>query len=136
MTTSWPSLPISPAHLDAARSRGSTRRPAWSPRSWARPSPGAPGRPSCSGSPLSCSSSLSASHRGSPRSVAVTEYAEEEEEHVEGVEEDRCRDQRSGSRVAGHPQPLEVDNREAGEDQQPDDGVDERAVRDVYEDQD
>jgi len=33
-------------------------------------------------------------------SVAATEYAEEEEEHVEGIEEDRCREQRSGSCVA------------------------------------
>ena len=72
--------------------------------------------------------------RDQRRLAAAAEDRQEEEEDVEDVEEDRRGKQRRDPDVLRLPQPLEVDHREAGEDDQAEHRVDQRAVRDPHED--
>src|SRR4029453_956471 len=70
------------------------------------------------------------------RLLAAVEKVEQEQEHVEDVEEDRGGQQRCGANVLRPPQTLEVVHRESGEDYETGDRIDQRAVRDVHEDGD
>ena len=79
---------------------------------------------------------------GSPRPydglrcrAAPAEDREQQQEDVQDVEEDRCREQRRGSDVLRLAQPLEVVHREAREDHEAEDRVDQLTVRDADEDQ-
>ena len=52
------------------------------------------------------------------RSVPPIEDVQEEQEHVERVQEDGCRQKRSGVDIAAPSQPLEVERRQARKDHQ------------------
>src|SRR4029079_14546791 len=67
--------------------------------------------------------------------VSPAEEGQQQEKDVEDVEEDRRGEEWRGSDVLRLPQPLKVERGQAREDHEPEDRVDQRAVRDLDEDQ-
>jgi hypothetical protein len=64
------------------------------------------------------------------------EDLQEEQEHVQQVQEDRGGEQWCGVGVGVGAQPLEIEHGESGEDDQAEDGVGQVGAGDVHEDQD
>src|SRR5262249_40579971 len=67
--------------------------------------------------------------------LLAREDLQEEQEHVQDVQEDRRGQQRRGADLLRTAEALEVDHGEAGEDDQAEHGVDQRAAGDADEDQ-
>src|SRR5262249_30235767 len=68
--------------------------------------------------------------------VLASEERSEEKEHVQDVEEDRRREERRRPDVLRAAETLEVVQRDAREDHEPGDGVDQGPARDLDEDRD
>ena len=67
-------------------------------------------------------------------SITVAEERQQQKEDIEDIQEDRRREQGRLPDVSSVPKTLEVVRRQAREDHETDDGVDQRAVRDPDED--
>src|SRR5919106_1759654 len=65
--------------------------------------------------------------------TSAAEDRQEQEEHVEDIEEDRRGEKRRRADVLGVAQPLEIEQRQPGEDHETGDRVDQRAARDLNE---
>src|SRR5215218_5923905 len=71
-----------------------------------------------------------------PSLVLSADERQQQQEHVEDVEEDRGGEQRGGPDVLAAAKALEVEGRQAGEDHQAKDRIDHRAVGDLNKDRD
>src|SRR5271165_2561789 len=150
-TASWPVIAASPAAANAAASSWRTCSHATSPSrrsASVKPLIESPGSPYTRRTPdaFRVATITSATVRGmttpftKPRSSctslpAAAEQVQQQQEHVEDVEED-ARGDRDRARHVGAPQAVEVEDREAAEDHQAEHAVDDVAVRDRHEQRD